>query len=154
MIDRAILPSLWMCALLVITSLWMIKMHIRDWREARADESREPHELNFRRRRFRRRMQTSGILGVLGIAILVGHFIQPPMAIAVVAVYWATVLLMVAWILVLACFDAIATQMHSSRMQRRNESEQALLEAKLRRAKKEALAERTSPQDESTDSGP
>jgi predicted membrane protein len=138
MIDRAILPSLWMCALLVIASLWMMKMHIRTWRTAQADEAREPHEVNHLRRQFRRRMQTSGILGLLGIAILVGHFIQPPMASVVVVIYWATVLLMVAWILVLACFDAISTQLHLGRMQRRNESQQALLEAKLRRAEKEA----------------
>ena len=151
MIDRAILPSLWMCVLLVTASLWMMKMHVHAWRAARADESREPHELNFRRRQFRRRMQTSGILGLLGIAILVGHFIKPPMASVVVAVYWATVLLMVAWILVLACFDAISTQLHFNRMQRRNESEQTLLEAKLRRAQKEALADGGSAENESAD---
>ena len=151
MIDRAMLPSLWMCALLVTASLWMMKMHIQAWRAARADESREPHELNYRRRQYRRRMQTSGILGLLGIAILAGHFVKPPMATVVVAVYWATVLLMVAWMLVLACFDAISTQLHLGRMQRRNESQQALLEAKLRRAKKEALADAGTAENESAD---
>ena len=145
MIDRAILPWLWMCAFLVIASLWMIKKHIHVWRAARADESCEPHELNYRRRQFRRRMQTSGILGILGIAILVGYFIKQPMAIVVVAVYWMTVFLMVVWLLVLACFDAISTQQYVRRIQRRNESQQALLEAKLRRAKKEASSAGTSP---------
>ena len=151
MIARDMLPSLWMCAFLVIASLWMMQTHIRAWRAARADESREPHELNYRRRQFRRRMQTSGILGLLGIAILVGHFIKPPMAIVVVAVYWATVLLMVAWLLVLACFDAIATQLYFRRIQRRNESEQIRLKAKLRRVQEEALAEGADPQDESAE---
>jgi len=145
MIDREWLPSLWMCGLLVLASLWMMKMHIRAWRAAQADESREPFELNHLRRQFRRRMQTSGILGLLGIAILVGHFIKPPMAAVVVVAYWATVLLMVAWVLVLACFDAISTQMHFRRMQRRKQSQRALLEAKLRREAKEASAEGTSP---------
>lgn len=151
MIDRAMLPSLWMCALLAIASLWMMKHHIHAWRAARADESLEPHELNHRRRQFHRRMQTSGILGLLGIAILVGYFIKPPLSIVVVFVYLATVILMVAWILVLACFDAISTQMHFNRMRRRNESQKALLEAKLRRAKKEAPAEGATAQDESAD---
>jgi Na+/H+ antiporter NhaD/arsenite permease-like protein len=149
MIDRAMLPSLWMCVLLVTASLWMIRLHVRTWRAARAEESREPHEINYRRRQFYRRMQTSGILGLLGIAILAGHFIQPPLALAVVAGYWATVLLMVAWMLVLACFDAISTQMYFNRIQRRNESEQALLEARLRRIQKEALAEGTTSTKES-----
>ena len=133
MIDRDMLPSLWMCTLLVIASIWMMKMHVLAWQAARADESHEPHELNYRRRRFRRRMHTSGILGILGIAILVGYFVKPPMAIMVVAVYWAAVLLLVAWVLVLACLDAISTHLHFRRVRRRNESQQALLDAKLSR---------------------
>ena len=149
MIDRAMLPSLWMCALLLIASGWMINQHVRTWRTAQAEDAREPYELNFRRRQFRRRMQTSGLLGLLGIAILVGHFIKPPLALVVVGVYWGSVLLTVAWVLVLACFDAISTQMHFNRMQRRNESEQALLEARLRRAEKEASVEGTTSKEES-----
>jgi Na+/H+ antiporter NhaD/arsenite permease-like protein len=151
MIDRAVLPSLWMCVLLVTASLWMMRLHIRTWREARAEESREAHELNYRRRQFHRRMQTSGILGLLGIAILVGYFVAPPLPIVVVAVYWASVLLMVAWMLVLACFDAVSTQMYFNRVQRRNESQQALLEAKLSRIQKEALAEGTTSKKEPAD---
>ena len=150
MIDRDILPSLWMCGLLVIASGWMMRSHLGTWRTIRADESKEAYERNYHRRRFYRRMQTSGLLGLLGIAILIGHFITP-MANVVVAVYWASVLLMVAWTLVLAFFDAISTQMHFNRIRRRNESEQALLEARRRRAEKEALIDGGSGQDESAD---
>ncbi len=151
MIDRDMLPSLWMCGLLVIASGWMMKSHLGTWRTIRADESKEAYERNYHRRRFRRRMQTSGLLGLLGIAILIGYFIKPPMASVVVAVYWASVLLTVAWMLVLAFFDAISTQMHFNRIRRRNEGEQALLEARRRRAEKEALIDGGSGQDESAD---
>ena len=135
MIDRAILPSLWICGLLVIASLWMMRMHVGTWRAVDGDESREAHEVNYHRRQYRRRMQASGILGLLGIMILVGHFVRPPMAALVVALYWATALLTVAWLLVLACFDAISTRLYFGRMRRRAESQEALRKAKLRREK-------------------
>lgn len=151
MIDRAILPPLWICGLLVLASLWMIKMHVGTWRTIAGDDSREPHELNYHRRQYRRRMQTSGILGLLGIMILVGHFVRPPMAALLVVLYWSTALLMVSWLLILACFDAISTRLYFRRMRRRAESQETLNEARLRREKQKALANTTPTEDESGD---
>ena len=55
MIDRDMLPSLWMCGLLVIASGWMMNSHLGTWRSILADESKEPYERNYRRRQFHRR---------------------------------------------------------------------------------------------------
>ena len=58
--------------LLAATALMV--SHVRAWRRYRSQELAD-EELEYRRRQFRRRMQTSAMLGILAIAIVVGELV-------------------------------------------------------------------------------
>src|SRR5262245_10749910 len=49
----------------------MLDMHRRSWRVAEHDESMSPTARRFAMSQYRRRMQASGIIGALGLAIAV-----------------------------------------------------------------------------------
>lgn len=101
--------------------------HIAVWRERKADEA-DPSELNFYWRQFRRRMQASSLMVVLGCAILASELIQSQL---VGVIYWAAVLLLVFWMGVLALADIIATQYHFGREKQRIQLSRARLEAEF-----------------------
>jgi small-conductance mechanosensitive channel len=108
---------------------WMV-WHVRVWRRAQADAV-EPRELDFRRRQFRRRMQTSAMLAVLAAAIFAGCFVTAPHW---AGWYWAAVLLVALWVLLLAMVDALATRMHYLGLRDQYVVEEAKLKAALRRS--------------------
>ena len=105
--------------------------HVRSW-QATQREKPSAKELDFRRRQFRRRIQTTAMLGLLAVAILVGHWITG----AARLFYWGAVLLLVAWMVLLALVDVWATRWHVGRMQREIQLQQVKLRAKLRSRKK------------------
>ena len=75
----------------------LIVWHVRAWKRLQAAEI-EPRERDFRRRQYRRRMQTSAMLGVLGVAILVGQLLMLWVVSQLfLAIYWGGVLLLLLW---------------------------------------------------------
>jgi MFS family permease len=107
--------------------------HARSWLAMRSAQL-EPREADYRRRQFRRRMQTSAMLGVLGVAIFVGHLLTAWVASRLFAVfYWGGVLLLLGWMALLALADILATKFHFSRLRQDYMVEQAKLQAELRR---------------------
>ena len=121
--------SLAVSLFLLCCALGMMVMHARSWRSAQA-RGPEEAELNFRRRQFRRRMQSSAMLGLLAVAVFVGQLIKTP---ALAVVFWAATLLLLVWVGLLAVGDILATKFHFGRMRRDYLIEQAKLEAELRR---------------------
>jgi hypothetical protein len=90
----------------------MMALHARAWRTLQniCDEL-APGELDYRRRQFRRRMQTSGLLGLLGLVLFAGQWIEsPPFPIWAFALFWALVLVLVFWLGLLALADIVASQ--------------------------------------------
>ena len=76
----------------------------------------DAREQNFRRRQYRRRLQTSAMLGVLGGAILVGQLlIAWPASESVLVLYWTGVFLLVLWLALLALADMAATRLYYGR---------------------------------------
>jgi len=105
--------------------------HVRSWRVQRASDL-DPKELDYRRRQFRRRMQTSALLALIAVALPIGVWITPIRPAAGV-IYWAGVLLLVAWVALLAVIDIWATKYYYGKLRDTYRIEQARLQAELRR---------------------
>jgi hypothetical protein len=126
-----------LATLLGLTSAGLIIWHIRS-RQRLAEEELGEREREFRRRQFRRRVQTSALLGLLGVAILVGQLLMDAHhSWRVKVAYWIGVLGLVLWIALLAIADMAATSIYYSREKTDFVVQHAKLQAELRKARKE-----------------
>lgn len=133
-----ILSWLLISGILLAASAGMIVSHLRTWRQVQRDaEKLEEDELDYRRRQFRRRMQTSVMLGVIAVLLLAGRWVQsPPLPPWVFALYLAVLLLLVLWLALLAGADVISTKLYFGRLRNRYKLEEARLQGELRRAQR------------------
>jgi len=119
--------------LLLLGAGGLIVSHVLVWRRIQRRRP-EVEELDFRRRQFRRRMQTSTMLALLAAAILVGELaISQVESLWVRLVFWGSVLLVVLWVGLLAIVDIWATKHHFDRLRQSFLLEQTKLHAELRR---------------------
>ncbi len=124
--------------LLIVAAWWLVRLHVEGWRELhRRARDMAPEEYDFRRRQLRRRTQTSALLGLIGLGMLIGRLLivwrAPPTAILA---YWAGIVLLVLWLGLLAVADMVATRLYFTRLRRDYLVERARLEAELRRMKR------------------
>lgn len=129
--------SLAICVALVALALWLVRVHWEHWQEVDADSSLPPWERDHLRRRYRRRMQTSTMLGFVGVAVLAGRLFPPDEPSLVTILYWTGVILLVLWMGLLALADMIATRIHYGIQRRKTDSERDRIEAQLRRFREE-----------------
>jgi len=116
--------------LLVVLSGVLIVSHRRAWRRVE-EEDRDEKQREFARRQKRRRIQASGMIGIVGAAMFVGQFLaNMPL---LMGFYWSGVILLVLWFLILAIADVVATQQHYSRLRRDIMIEEAKLQAEANR---------------------
>jgi hypothetical protein len=132
-----ILMDLWSSGLvslvLLVSAAGLMVWHVRLWRKLQG-ESLEARELDYRRGQFRRRMQTSAMLGLLGIAIITGQVLTPWVGSRGFAgLYWGGVLLVVGWMALLALADMLATHQHFNRLRTEYLIERAKLQAEAQR---------------------
>lgn len=100
--------------LLIGLSGVLLDMHRRGWRSAQEDETLSLSDVRFARSQYRRRTQSSGIIGMLGVAIGVYPLVpHEPMAITA---YLAAVSVACMAILLLAAIDAWATRQNFLRL--------------------------------------
>lgn len=83
---------------------------------------------------MQRRLQASGMIGLVGLAMLCGQFVPRDWP-RTIAMLWSGIMLVVLWVMLLAMADALATHQHFARIRRENLAEQAKLQAELRRLK-------------------
>jgi len=115
---------------LILFGIVQIAMHVRAWRKVRPSDM-DPKERDYRWRQCRRRIQSSAMLALLGIAILGGRWMAgPPWAFFT---YWVAVLLLVLWMVLLALADIIATKYYYGRVRQHYLLEEVKLQAELRR---------------------
>lgn len=137
--------SLGSSLLLLAASAVMLGLHVRAWRRVQ-NEQLDEREHDFRRRQFRRRMQTSAMLGVLAVAILIGHWItSPPLPPLAPLVFWGVVVLVVLWMGMLAMADLVVTRLHFRRLRDGYLVQQARLQAELRRIQSTQANGKTPP---------
>ena len=119
-------------------ALGLMMWHLRSWRSQQA-AGLEPRELEYRRRQFRRRMQTSAILALIALALPLGMWIlhHDPADGAIWpkagAVLWGAVILLVMCLGLLALADMWATNRYYGKLRHDYRVEQARLESELRR---------------------
>lgn len=120
-------------AVIVLAAVALLVWHVRAWRAVRGRHA-DPAEFDFRRRQFRRRVQASAMLGLLGLAVFLGGLMMVyrlrPLAITL---YWLAVIVVLGWLALLALADVLATKHYFGRIQDHYTVEQAKLRAELRR---------------------
>ncbi len=117
---------------LLLCAAVLMLMHARTWRSQQRQEM-EPDEEEYHRRQFRRRMQSSAMLGLVAVGIFVGQLIADVARPAIAIAFWGLVGLVVVWLAVLAMADIVATRYFYGRLRQENLVEQAKLKAQLRR---------------------
>ena len=117
--------------LLIGLSGVMLDMHRRSWRGAEQDPKLAPNERRFAWSQYRRRMQASGIIGVLGAAIGCRPLVpREPLSITL---YLASIAGACLAITVLAALDAWATRQHFARVHGEHVGASVKLVRELRR---------------------
>lgn len=88
----------------------MMSSHARSWRHQQNVPNLSDDERRYYFRRYRRRMQISGMLALDGILIALGGilFLIPPRPL-VLSLYWLGVLLLTGWVILLAMGDYWST---------------------------------------------
>ncbi|MEO8495555.1 MAG: hypothetical protein ABI614_10835 [Planctomycetota bacterium] len=119
-------------ALLLVASGILLWVHARVWRICRS-EVLDESELDFRRRQFRRRMQASAMIGVVGIAVAVSLTITDSM---MTAILWLAVLSLVVWMLLLASADMASSYYYYYQLRAKHTAEHASLQAQLERIRR------------------
>ncbi len=136
------LPMTLTGAFLIVLGFLMIRTHIRTWRRYRDESSLAERELHFYFTQYRRRMQTSSIIALLGVLLFAGDVVLPRVLpkedfAGLFGVYWIAVLCVTLWILALAWGDITAIRVHSKTVLNRHLKEQRKLEQQLVELKKQ-----------------
>lgn len=119
--------------LLLACAAALLFSHARTWRHAVACAATR-EELDYRRRQFRRRTQTSALMAVLALALFAGQWLTHAIDSRWFAIaYWLAVLIVVGWVCLLALADILATKFHYDRVRDGYVVERAKLEAEIRR---------------------
>jgi hypothetical protein len=126
--------------LLIGLSGYLLDSHRRLWRAVEQDASITEHERRYARSQYRRRMQASGIIGLLGAAIGVRSLVprEPwPMILYLLFLSGACLSIML-----LAGLDAWATRQYYARLRSEQLTAQIKLARELARARQSSDAEK------------
>lgn len=113
----------------------LIDSHRRSWQRARASDDLSERDRRFALAQYRRRMQASGIIGSLGVAIAVGPLVRSP---GLMVFYLAFLVAACACIVLLAFLDAWATRQHYRRMHAERLAAELKLMMEMRSARESA----------------
>ncbi len=130
--------SILVSCFLLICAAGLMLSHRRSWRRFRCRSAQQDEldagEFDYRRRQFRRRMQTSAMLGVLAVTLPVADWLTARSGSSLLhLVCWSVVLLLAAWLGLLALADVVATKYHFGRMRQSYLIEETKLKAELHR---------------------
>ncbi len=117
----------------------LIDSHRRAWRAAQQDARLTDRQRRFARAQYYRRMQASGIIGVIGLAIGVKPLV--PLEPWPLTLYLASLIGACACIMLLALLDVWATRQHYRRINDERVVEEAKRTLKLRRAAESSESE-------------
>lgn len=122
---------------LLLIALALTVFHVRAWRVV-DHGGLAAAEREFQERRYRRRLQTSAMLGAIGLLILgdlwLDRIIQDDWG---RLLYWCGVALSLLWLLLLAASDWLASRQHFQGQLRRLEADRDSLRADLERLRRE-----------------
>ena len=125
-------PRLGFSLFLFVSAVGMMVWHLKTWKMESAN-TQDAKGLDFHWRQFRRRMQCSGMLAFLAVAIFVGQWITASPLLVIL--FWCGALLIVLWLVLLAVTDIIVTVHHFQGLRADCLIEQAKLKAEAKRIK-------------------
>ena len=133
------IPSAAVGALLVAFGLLWMWSHVKAWRVEQTGESLGAFDRVHFANRFRRRMQTSGMVVLIGILIPVGDIFVWKWGPRASTGYWLAILILVMWVGIQALGDFTAVQSYSraamaSVNSKRQQAEAELAEYRRRQA--------------------
>ena len=103
---------------LILLGGWLIRWHWAAWgrhrgQEARVQEAGDDRERRHYRLQFRRRIQVSALLILLGVMIPIGDWLMVQRRNPLwIAIFWIAVLTLALWIMLLAVVDWLSTRMY------------------------------------------
>ena len=115
-------------------SVALIAWHVQEWRRTKKTAA-DDRERQFAWRRFRRRLQASSIIGLVGAMIFATSIVANPVT---ALAYWMAILLLVIWMMALAVGDAISSRNFLRAEHRRQVSEQIRFQADILRESQRA----------------
>lgn len=127
------IPGIIVGTLLVLFGAGLIHLHRSSWFDRQHDADLSDDDLKFFSKQYRRRMQTSSLLIVIGFLIVIGDSPYMPwkMNPALFAIYWGGILLIAFWIILSAIGDMSASRIRSATMISRIQDQQRLLEKQI-----------------------
>jgi len=126
------MPFLLFAAGLWVVSALLISTHLVAWRKVR-DREVDDRDREFAWRQFRRRIQASSMLAIVGLGIVLGGWVRPREQPALFVTIWAVVAVIVLWMVLLAAADALATRAHLMSSIRRERHEAARFSTEMYR---------------------
>ena len=130
------LPTILLGLALLVFSGLLVWTHMRGWRAAVRGDLDERDRL-FAWRQFRRRMQSSTMIGIAAVAIMAAPYVTSIASPLLSLFYLLGLFLLVLWIVLLAGVDAIATRRHYTTLQRGELNEMASDNAEKRRQQRD-----------------
>jgi len=110
----------------------LMRSHQKAWRLQRDDAALDAHDQAYYQRRYRRRMQTSGLILLLGLLLPLGAGLMVwKVDVVLTTCYWIGVLLLTAWVAVMGVGDLVATGVHTRAALDRLRSQQQALEQQI-----------------------
>ena len=129
MVDKSWFVSAAFGGALIVGGILMLRSHKRVWEQQQADPELDEEDRSFLGRRYRRRMQASGLLTLIGLMLPLGDLVRVfAGAPGWFAAYWIVVLLLVMWLVMLAIGDLASTKVHTTIALNRIRAEQRKLE--------------------------
>ena len=113
----------------------LLVSHWRTWRRMQGQLAAGDEQRHFRRR-FLRRLQTSALLTLAGVGLIVGQLIPPRNWPSLFVFFWCAVALLLLWVVLLALADAAATRAYVARLLQKRNAERSALEQELVRLKR------------------
>lgn len=134
------IPGIIVGTLLVLFGAGLIHLHRTGWFHRQLDDELSEDDLKFFSKQYRRRMQTSSLLVLIGFLIVIGDAPYMPWKLypAMFAIYWGGILLIAFWVILSAIGDMSASRIRSATMVSRIMDQQRLLEKQIAELRKKA----------------
>ena len=130
------IPAVALGTALVLLGCGMMYSHLRAWRRQKLELMEDATDYRHFHGRFRRRMQTSACLAIVGFLIGVGDNVIWQFGPLASTIFWLMVIVFVCWIAMLALGDLTAVRAHSQTAMARNEAQRRALERELEEYRK------------------
>ncbi len=98
---------------LILLGAFFMRGHIVEWQREKNDPTLDPVDQKHYQVRYRRRMQTSGMIILLGIVIPLGDWLLVKKFVVTATIIYFMVFGLIGWILLMAFGDMVSTKAHS-----------------------------------------